>query len=689
MGWLLALSAFLAAGLAFIVEPLAARMLLPTYGGSAAVWTSALVFFQAVLVAGYAAAHAGLSRLGLRRHAVVQAAVAVAAIALLPVTLPGWAQPPEDVAVAWWLLATLGAMVGLPFLVLTANGPTVQRWYAAVGGGGGGNSGGGGQEPYRLFAASNAGSLVGLLAYPTIVEPNLDLADQGRWWAIGFAAFAVLTVACAWLVRRAVRHGGDAVSSSGGAAAESGGAPIDLGRRLRWLALAAVPVALMVGVTAHLSTDVAAVPFLWVVPLSIYLVTLILAFARSRPILAGTARILVVPLVLVAAASFTGLVEVPLEAAFAIHLGTLLAAGLALHGTLAADRPPPVRLTEYSLHIALGGAIGGVAAGIVGPLVFPVPLEEQVALVVALLLVLGPGLAGGRRTSPRTAVTAGAAAGVALILVAGQLASPAAILTARTFYGTYRVVDDGAGRHVLYAGTTIHGIQDRTPGQEREPWAYYSRAGPLGQVLTTLTAAPAPLVIGAVGLGAGAIAAYGRPGDRIEFLEIDPAVAAIARDPRLFSYLADSPATIDVSIGDGRLLLQAMAPGRYDILVVDAFSSDAVPVHLLTVEGLDVAMRAVRPGGVVALHISNRYLELEPIVASAARELGFVAILGATLTPAAELGRSQASQWIVLARAYRDVAGLVSSSDWRTAHAADRRPWTDRWSDLLGALRRG
>jgi hypothetical protein len=453
--------------------------------------------------------------------------------------------------------------------------------------------------------------------------------------------------------------------------------------------LAAVPVALMVGVTSHLSTDVAAVPFLWVLPLSIYLVTMILAFARARPILAGPARFALVPLAVATALSFLGFIPVSIEAEFALHLGTLFAAGLALHGALAADRPAPARLTEYTLLIAVGGALGGIGAGILGPLLLPLPIEEQVALVAALVLAraVAPSPRPLARIRSRLAAFVPAAVGLALLL--GIASSPSAIITARSFYGTYRVVDDGQGRHVLYAGTTIHGIQDRTPGQEREPWSYYSRGGPLGQVLTTLTADPSPLRIGAVGLGTGAIAAYGRPGDRIDFLEIDPTVAAIAGDRRLFSYVADSPADVRVAIGDGRLLLTEAEPGAYDILVLDAFSSDAVPVHLLTVESFDIAMSRVRPGGVVAVHISNRFLELEPVVAAAARDLGFVSILGTTLAPADELGRAQSSQWVVIGRSYSDLAGLVAGADWETAHAAGRPSWTDRWSDLLGALRRG
>jgi hypothetical protein len=678
MASLLALSAFVAAALAFAVQPIVARMLLSTYGGSAAVWTTALVFFQVALVAGYAWAHVGPSRLGSRRHAVAQVVLVGGCLLLLPITLPPWAAPASGVPTGAWLAMTLAAMVGLPFLVLAANGPTVQRWFAA-------SRTAGSAEPYRLFAASNAGSLIGLLAYPLAIEPNLDLVDQARWWAVGFGLFVVLTAIAAWGVWRTAGNPADAgaVPLRRRQVAAPAASP---GRRLRWLALAGVPTALMVGVTGRLSTDVAAVPFLWVLPLSIYLVTLILAFARTRPILATPARIALLPLSIAAALLLTDRIDAPILGEFGVHLGLLLAAGLALHGDLAADRPAAERLTEYTLLISIGGAVGGLAAGLAGPLLLPLPLEEAIALVAAVSLAWA---SPPPRLPARRVAGAAMPALVGLILIAGLATLPPTLATVRTFYGTYRVVDDGAGRHVLYAGTTIHGIQDLTPGEEREPWSYYSRRGPLGQVLASMTADPAPLRIGAVGLGSGAVAAYGRPGDRIEFLEIDPAVVRIATDRRLFTYLADAAAEIRVDVGDGRLLLERRPAGTYDLLVLDAFSSDAVPVHLLTVEGLASAMRTVRDGGVIAFHVSNRYLDLEPVVAAAARDLGFVSILGSTLTPADEIGRAQASQWVVVGRAYRDLAALVSGGDWRTAHAAGRTAWTDRFSDLLGALRRG
>lgn len=666
---LLAMTAFTAAALGFLVEPLVARMLLPAYGGTAAVWTTALVFFQASLVAGYALAHVTIRSLGVRRQALVQVAVVVLPLAVLPLALPGDARPPDGAPAALWLVGVLGVVVGLPFVALSTTGPTTQRWFAA-------SARPGSDEPYRLYAASNAGSLLGLLAYPVLVEPNLDLAAQSRWWSIGFAGFVLVTIAAALLVRRAAATRAVATDAAPGRPEAADPEPIQLRRRLRWLTLAAVPAALLVGVTAHLSTDVAAVPFLWIVPLALYLVSLILAYVRARPVGSTIAGLALPFLAGLAVLSLAGLIRSPLLLVFAIHLGLLLAAGLVLHGRLAADRPGPLRLTEYTLLVAAGGALGGLAAGILGPLLLPVAIEEHLALLATIVLVAGGWGIVGRFAAPLAAAA----------LLTAVVARPVALADVRTFYGTYRVVEETPGRHVLSSGTTIHGRQDLAPGAALEPGSYYHRGGPLGQVLTARLADPEPVRIGAVGLGAGTIAAYGRPGDRIEFFEIDPAVVAIARDPRLFTYLADSPATIEVGIGDGRLLLEGVEPGAYDVLVMDAFSSDSVPVHLLTVEAIALQISRVAPGGVIAYHISNRYLDLEPVVAAAAHELSLVAIIGSETPPAEALGHADASQWVIVARAYSDLAGLAQGTDWRTAHRGDQRPWTDRFSDLWSVL---
>ena len=670
---LFALVAFLAPALAFLVEPLVARSLLPTYGGTSAVWTTALVFFQCTLLAGYALAHVTFTRLGLQRHAWLQAGLVVAALGVLlaaPLAVPSFARPPDGLPTALWLSLVLAVMVGLPFLVLSSASPTTQRWFAALPGG---------TEPYRLFAASNAGSLIGLVAYPTLVEPNLDLPDQVRWWSIGFALFALATVGQAVIVRWKGRVAISAMRAAEPAAAV-GAAQRPAGRRrLSWILLAAVPAALLIGVTTDISTDIAAVPFLWIVPLTVYLATLILAYLRPAPIGQRLGAVSLPVLALLVAFREIGVIQLPIVAAIGLLLATLAAAGLALHGRLAADRPPPEHLTEYSLFVALGGAIGGIAAGVLAPLLLRVPVEGLIVLAVAVLLA---SLSG-----PRRLVSAPALVAIIVAVAVGVGGAPNVIRLDRSFYGVYRVDEPRPGLHVLTSGTTTHGREAFDGPFAGEPLSYYHRAGPLGEVIESMQAERPALRIGAVGLGAGAIAAYGRPTDSYRFFEIDPTVVDIARDPASFRYLADSAASIEVVVADGRLGLEDARADSFDLLVLDAFSSDAVPVHLLTTEALAIAMRTAAPGGVIAVHISNRFLELEPVVAAAARDSGFVSIVGTDL-PAAELiGLADASQWVVVGRAYSDVAGLVAGPEWETAHAEGRRAWTDRYSDLLGALR--
>ncbi len=447
-----------------------------------------------------------------------------------------------------------------------------------------------------------------------------------------------------------------------------------------WVLLAAVPAALLIGVTTDISTDIAAVPFLWVVPLTIYLATLILAYLRPEPIGRRLGSVVLPVLALAVALRAIGAIDLSLWQSIGLLLATLAAAGLALHGRLAADRPSPVDLTSYSLHVALGGALGGVLTGIVAPLVFRVPVEGLLAIAAAVVLVAGSGWLRLASIPPLVAV---------LVAVAWSLiGSPDTLRADRSFYGVYRVDEPRPGLHVLVSGTTIHGRETFVGPLAGEPLSYYHRAGPLGEVIESMQAELPAMRFGAVGLGAGAIAAYGRPADTYRIAEIDPTVVEIARDPASFTFLADSAATIDVVVGDGRLDLETVAPGTFDLLVLDAFSSDTVPVHLLTVESFATSMRTLAPRGVIAVHISNRFIDLEPVVAAAARDLGFVAIIGSDLPPPELYDLADASQWVVVGRSFADVAGLVEGDRWRTAHADGRRAWTDRYSDLLGALRR-
>ncbi|MEZ5145123.1 MAG: fused MFS/spermidine synthase [Acidimicrobiales bacterium] len=746
---------FLAATLLFLVQPMVAKMLLPRLGGSAAVWNTAMVFFQAVLLAGYGFAHLTLGRLGPRRQSVLEVIGLGVPLLVLPIAVPGGWQPPDDGTVALWTLGVLGVMVGLPFFFLSTVSPTLQRWFSAT-------DHPHAADPYFLYAAGNVGSLLALLAYPFLLEPVLDLDAQARLWTAGYATFVVLAAACALLLRRhAAGRLAPAVDRSGGEdrrTARSVGDGPDGGRtaptspplawstRLRWIGFAAVPSALMLGVTHHLSSDVASMPLLWVVPLSLYLATFIIAFGR-RPdgpvrVCARLFKLLAVPLVL----SFLGLVG-SLWFALAIHLGVFFCAAMVAHGRLAAERPAADRLTEFYLLLSVGGVVGGILTALVAPVVFPSVLEYPIAIVLGLAVL--PASAFGARSpltisaptrsrwlpTPRTLALGAAAVALAVAAVlvradGSQAALTAAILVAatavggafilarsaagfaavvgvvllvavvvpanptryaeRTFFGVHRVYDDRSapGRHVLLNGSTVHGMENTTGPSRGIPLTYYHPTGPIGQWFAA-NEAGSPRTVGLVGMGSGALAAYGRPGDRFVYYEIDPAVTHIARDPDLFTFVPESAAIVEDRIGDGRLSLEGDADARYDLLVLDAFSSDAIPLHLLTSEAVELYTSRLADKGVLAFHISNRYFDFGPVLARLAAEHGLVGrIEQDQATPAqAEEGKLDAT-WVLLARSEDDLGPLASDPRWEPIDRTGEGPlWTDQFSDLLHVFR--
>lgn len=711
------LTTFLGAALLFVVQPLAARTLLPVLGGSPAVWNTAMVFFQTALLAGYLWAHVSVRVAGVRPQARVHAVLALLAAALLPVVAPMTA-PPADASPVGWLLVALGAMVGPFVVVLSANAPLVQRWFAASGHPAAG-------DPYFLYAASNAGSLLALAAYPLVIEPRTTLAQQWRWWAAGYVVFAVCTAVYALLATRRPVDPVVAEPAPPGTTAE----------RARWLVLALVPSSLLLAVTQLLSTDIAAVPLLWVLPLGVYLLTFIVAFARRPPIRATTASALLPWLAVpMAVTSFLLLPGMPVWVVVVLQLVGLFVAALACHGRLAAERPPPARLTEFYLLLALGGVIGGALTALVAPVVFTWVAEYPIALVAACLLrvpsrrgwlpwdleapalalavfaAAGPAL---RATSldpwwiaagPYLAVAvlclafaprrAGFGLALAVLLVLAQLSPEDANRTvhrARTFFGVHRVISDPYGDwHSLSHGVTEHGRQARRGELRRVPTMYYHPTGPLGDVIRACRATGRLDAVAGVGLGTGALAAYGRAGERFDFFEIDPAVVHIARDPALFSYLADSAATTRIVLGDARLRLAAEPPdATWDLLVLDAFSSDAIPVHLVTAEAFALYASRLRPGGLIAAHVTNRHVDLVPVLAAAAAAEGLEGVVRVDrdLTDDERAQAKEGSVWVALGRPGTPALAALRSAGWSPLPPPERRVWTDDYVDLVGALR--
>ncbi|MCB8931926.1 MAG: fused MFS/spermidine synthase [Chthonomonadaceae bacterium] len=708
---------FLNAGLLFLVQPMIAKLLLPRFGGSPAVWVVSMLFFQAVLLLGYAYAHLGARWLTPRWQAIAHLAVLGLAALTLPLGVPDWL-PQGGAEPTWLLLGLLAVVVGPSFFALSAGAPLLQRWFAATGDPEG-------HDPYFLYAASNLGSMIALVGYPLLVEPRLRLDAQRVDWSWGFALLGIGLVAAATGIRKPLPLEGSDLER----------APVGPSRadRLRWTALAAVPSSLMLGVTTYLTTNLAPVPLLWVVPLALYLITFILAFARRTlagpSVLARVLPLLATPLALVMVLEATE----PIRELGALHLATFFVAAWMCHARLASERPHPSHLTEFYLWIAVGGVLGGAFNALVAPVVFKTLAEYPVALVAACLLrprgdrPPGPlkldvgyaaaiGLfaaatalywrsAGYEANAWRSAVTIGVPAilcflavdrplrfGLALgaLFLAAQIVDTAApgqvLVKARSFFGVHRVLETtnqhGVFHHLVH-GNTTHGIQSlREPGT---PLTYYSRQGPIGQVFATFSGPNTKDRVALVGMGVGSLAAYGVPGQRMTYFEIDPEVDRIAKDPALFTFLRDSRAKVDVVLGDARLSLAREPNGAYGLIVLDAFTSDAIPVHLLTLEAIRMYLAKLEPNGVLAFHISNRYLDLRPVLAAAAADLDLVALFNFDLYIGEDEQSNgiEPSKWVVMARSPADLLSLPSSGGWEDLAPTGMEAWSDDFSNLL------
>lgn len=741
----------LAAAMLFFVQPMMGKALLPLLGGAPQVWIACMLFFQAALLAGYAYAHAAAERLDVRRHAPLHLALALAPLLAAPsgplgapFSLPldrAAAAGHPTLAVLWILAVT----AGLPFFVVGATSPLLQRWFA-------GTDHPDARDPYFLYSASNLGSLVALLGYPLILEPRLGLAAQARGWAWGYALLVALLAACGVAAARR-RAAAPAASEPSGPPSpdvpHTSHAPLLPARRLRWIALAFVPSSHLLGVTAYITADVAPVPLLWIAPLALYLVSFILVFAR-RPLIPRSWMVRL--LALGAAMSIlTLLAEATSPAALLIpmHLATFFFGAMVCHGELARDRPDRRHLTAFYLHLSIGGALGGLFNALIAPLLFRGLVEYPLAIILACLcrpapepapdapappslllrwrpdllhaariaaltvaLILGWRLLG--RAHDRLAV--GVLFCFPLLLVYHTLTKPrrfalslGAIALAsalhpgahgdelhreRTFFGVVRVTRDSRGFLRLVHGSTVHGIQSPDPARRREPLAYFTRSGPIGRAFARVDRLAEPgAAVGVIGLGAGALAAYAVPGQRWTFYEIDPAVARVARGGGHFTYLDDAfpgGAGLRIVIGDARLAIRDAPDAHFDLLVLDAFSSDVIPMHLLTREALALYQAKLAPRGVLAFHVSSRYLDLFAVLGALARDAGLVGVTFQDMpSPDEEQAGKAASQWAMVARRAEDLEELTADPDAAPLRA---RPgvdaWTDDVSDIVGIMRR-
>ncbi len=719
------LSIFVSAVLLFLVQPMVAKFTLPLLGGSPAVWNTCMLFFQAALLVGYLYAHLmpKLVRSPKAQVAIHGVVIALAGITL-PIALPGWSDtPPASEQPVGWLLALLLVMIGAPFFALSTNGPLMQRWFASTGHKSA-------SDPYFLYAASNLGSMIALLGYPLLIDGRLTRAEQSKAWTIGYALFVLLAIASGVMMARRDGTLGATVPTAGGTAMpQAPVAPLSWAQRIHWTLLAFVPSSLVLGVTQYLSTDVASVPLLWIVPLTLYLLTFIIAFS-PRLGWAGKAAIWAMPVatVLVVAAmwlgkyddrwqEYIGLAQTP--TIFAVQLAFLFIASLACHGKLAANRPHPSHLTEFFLILAIGGVLGGIFNALVAPMVFRTVVEYPIAIVLASFLALpamlprrGTGVDAPKRLRlvralPRL-VFAGAIAGV---LVASALETDRkgewkSLHVERTFFGVHRVIQSpNAKVHMLVHGATVHGMQIQSPLERSDgppidgrsiPTKYFFSTGPIGDIFRPHLAKPAGFRVAVVGLGVGTLSMYGKAGWEYDFYEIDPAVQRIATTPQWFSFMEKARAKgviVNIIMGDGRITLQRAPENHYDLIIFDAFSGDSIPMHLVTKEAVELYLSKLKPGGTIAMNVSNKFVEIRPVISGIAASLGLVAYSreDSVIDAREEALGKERSTWMAVARRVEDLGDLPRSTvgtGWKMHNAGPTDLlWTDESANFLDVMK--
>ncbi len=669
-----ALTIFVSAFLLFLLQPIIAKQILPWFGGSAAVWSTCLVFFQMALLAGYFYSDWITHKLSPRRQIVVHLGLILVALALLPIIPDGAWKPHGDEAPALRILLLLAATVGLPYFLLSTTSPLVQAWFARAHPG---------ASPYRLFALSNFASMLALLGYPFLFEPNLTTRHQALFWSGGFSVFAACISWLAWQAWRRDDVKSDAIADNNETSKTPSGRD-----QLIWIALAALGSMLLLGVSNHLTQNISSIPLLWVVPLALYLLTFILAFDRPG----WYRRSIVIPIAGIAVLGMAWLIADP-DLHFKLLLQVagcsagLFFACLYCHGELAARKPAPRHLTRFYLMISIGGAIGSLLIGIVAPLTLPASYE--LAFTLALLCALAVTLYWGAvswwvRICGTLTTTVVLSAAIASVIDFRQ----DVIYMTRNFYGTLRVKEYGPPaveflRRSLVNGTIMHGEQFMDETYRRSATSYYKSKSGIGLALTLKQdLLHRPRRVGVIGLGAGTIAAYGAKGDVFRFYDINPEVVGVARNQ--FTYVTDSAATIEIALGDARLNMEREEPQRFDVLAIDAFSSDSIPVHLITLEALQVYERHMAEGGIIAFHVSNRYLDLKPVVDQMAQKRGMSV---AWIRDSYDDG-STSSDWLLLCKDRR----LLLKPEIAEATAPlvperDSRLWTDDFNNLWQILK--
>jgi hypothetical protein len=768
---------FISALLLFWVQLIIAKLLLPRLGGTPAVWTTCMLFFQVLLLAGYSYVLLTTAWIGARKQAVLQVCLLLLSLLYLPLTAGSFGSISERNNPALWLFGYLLTAIGLPIFLVSTTSPLLQKWFTRT-------SHHSAKDPYFLFAVSNAGSLLALVSYPLILEPTLTLSRQNQLWLVVYVVFLVLSLGCVFVLWRSSRVENVAVSSADSSAQEFS---IPIKRRLYWILLAFIPSSLLFGVTTYITTEIAPTPLLWTIPLALYLVTFVLAFAGRNllPERFGTAAFsgLALLLTLVLAANATE----PTTAIVLLHLCFFFVAATVCHNKLAADRPSAARLADFYLCVAVGGMLGGLFNTLIAPIAFNTIVEYPLVIVLACLIqprqngaenssIDGSVLVSSLRSSADLCVSAvifftgllplsrrgpqsyaedagklrqysvdrlfdlvwAAVMGVLTIalafLVEGSEVNPivvvaivfgaplviinhrfrsrpvrfalalGAVLLAsyvyaeiqnrtlhaeRNFFGTLSVrVDPESATRILYHGNTIHGRQFVDPQLQSEPLSYFHREGPLGQIFKAFNSSAASPNVAVVGLGTGSMACYSLPDQHWTFYEINPAVVSIAQTAEYFTYLhLCASSSTRIVLGDARLQLQNAPDQHYGLIVLDAFNSDAIPLHLMTQEAIALYTSKLAAGGMLAFHISNRSLKLDTVLAGLAKRNGSLVLTLADGEHNPTTGKDP-SEWLVMARQSPAFEGLAKDPRWRPVEGGnDARAWTDDFSNIVSVFR--
>ncbi|MFI3138273.1 MAG: fused MFS/spermidine synthase [Methylococcaceae bacterium] len=725
--FLFAATLFISASLMFVMQPMFGKILLPLLGGSPAVWNTCMVFYQSILFLGYLYAHIISTRLSSHRQLQTHIAVMLFSLLALPLALPEGTSPPSDTDPTLWILWTLLLSIGLPFFVVSTTSPLLQKWFANTGHHTS-------HDPYYLYAASNAGSLLSLLSYPFFIEPLIGVSAQKSIWSGGYVFLCLAIIACGVVLWRTQRQ----------APSETETTPIVIESalsnrtKLHWLALSFVPSSLLLGLTNFISTDIASVPLLWIIPLTLYLLSFILVFSKwHASIHRWMLKLQPIVLLPFIAFSFINPAAIPYWLDLALHLLSFFLVVMVCHGELAKHRPSTHYLTTFYLIMSFAGMLGGMFNTFVAPFIFNAVYEYPIMIIAALLL--RPGFPKNNQalfkqaTLPAVLLLLGAACfsiadalmpyldsiGVVLILLVGlsysfrRQAVGLALLTGmvifftltlhqllsntlyqeRSFFGVLAAresvianeQDQPEKVHELFHGTTKHGAQRLADALQTTPLTYYSRPGPMGQLFTAYNEQNTHWVIGSVGLGAGALACYAKPSQQWTFYEIDPLVVKTASDPKYFTYLSRCAPTATMQVGDARLSLAKEADHKFDLLIMDAFSSDSVPTHLLTQEAIKLYFSKLNEHGLLAFHITNRHLALKNILSDHAQQLHLAALIQ-EFNPSTPMPLVVATDWVVMAKDANSLKPLQQShlGNWQQLPLFfNLKPWTDDFTNII------